>query len=94
MNAAESDDDFGVPDDENPEWTEETFRWAVHNKDFGGFEGALTFLRAREEFLRDAKSVGLERNAFLPFEPTKPGFVERAQAALEQLISLRSHAAE
>jgi hypothetical protein len=87
-------DEFGLPDDENPEWTDESELWSVQNADFGGVFGAVEFLRARKTFFDDARSVGLEREAFLPYEPSKPGFIERATAAIEKLASLRAHAAE
>jgi hypothetical protein len=86
--------DFGVPDEENPEWTDQDELWSVKDADFGGVIGAVEFLRARKVFFDDARSVGLEREAFLAFKPSKPGFVERAQSALERLIKLRTHAAE
>jgi hypothetical protein len=87
-------DDFGVPDDDNPEWTDEDELWSVKDADFGGLLGSVEFLRARKAFFDDAKSVGLERDAFLPYEPSKPGFIERATAAIEKLANLRGHAAE
>lgn len=73
---------YGTPDDENPEWTEETFRWAVKNTDFGGDIHAVhAFLDRRSEIVRAAETLGIPKDTFLPFAPTKPGFEDRVAAA-------------
>jgi hypothetical protein len=82
MNDVVDDEEYGVPDDENPEWTEETFRWSVKAADFGGnIRKVHDFLIRRTEILRAADALGIPREVFLPFEPTKPGFEERLSAS-------------
>ena len=71
----------GVADNDSPEWSEADFAWSVNNADFGGFAGAMAFLRHREEILRAAEAVGIAREAFLPFTPSKPGFEARVAEA-------------
>jgi hypothetical protein len=86
--------EYGVPDDENPEWTEEDFLWAVSGIDFGGFAATHAFLEERGNFLREAEAAGIPRASFLGLEPRKPGFIERATAALEAAARAGRHAAE
>lgn len=76
------------------ELTAEDFSWFVSVADFPDEASALQFLRDRSSFFREAEKIGFEREAFLPFAPTKPGFVERAQAAIETLAQRHKHAAE
>lgn len=94
MNTPQPDSAFGVPDDENPEWSDEDFLWAVRGSDFPSQSALVEFLRLREEFLRQAEALGLARAALLPFEPSKPGFIERATAALAAIAEHGKHAAE
>ena len=84
----------GVPDDENPEWTDEDFLWSVNNADFGGFKAAMAFLVHREEILRAAASKGLNREIFLPLLPSKPGFEDRVADAFGEVMRALPHAAE
>jgi hypothetical protein len=94
MNTPHPDSAFGVPDDDSPEWREDDFLWAVRGADFPDIAAVTDFLRAREAFLRQAEALGLARSALLPFEPTKPGFIERATAALAAIAEHGKHAAE
>ena len=89
------DDEYGTPDEENPEWTDEDFLWAVKARDFDGdILKVHEFLRSRENFLRGAKEAGLPRKAFLALEPQKPGFLNRAAKALSIALESNKHAAE
>ena len=73
------DDEYGTPDEENPEWTDEDFLWAVKARDFDGdILKVHKFLRSRENFLRGAKEAGLPREAFLALEPNMGGDTCRA----------------
>lgn len=81
MNKLVPNDPPGVPDDESPEWTDEDFLWSVRNDDFDNHMAVLDFLTHREEILRAAEAVGIARAAFLPYEPSKPGFEARVAAA-------------
>lgn len=95
MNKPETDGDFGVPDDENPEWTDETFRWAVKTQDFGGdISRVHEFLIRRAEILRAADSLGIPRAIFLPFAPTTPGFEDRIASAFGPFPKAAGLAAE
>ncbi len=86
--------EYGEPDAENPELTEETAAWAVAAQDFDGDIHAVSqFLQDREALLASAEAVGIPRDAFLPFEPNKPGFAERAKVLLN-LSSAEGWAAE
>jgi hypothetical protein len=83
-----SEDEYGTPDDENPEWTDEDFLWSVWAQDFGGDSLRVhAFLTSRENFLREAEAAGLPRIAFLSFDPKRPGFVERASHALSLALA-------
>ena len=76
--------EYGTPDEESPEWTEEQFLWSVSAGDFGGDIQAVTdFLTSRETILRAAEAIGIPRETFLPFEPNKPGFEERAKVLMK-----------
>ena len=88
------DDEYGVPDEENPEITDEQWKWMVRGADFSGFEATHAFLRDREAFLDEAEAAGIPREAFLSLDPNKPGFIERATAALEAAARAGRHAAE
>lgn len=88
------DDEYGTPDEENPEWTDEDFLWAVWAKDFGSYEASVAFLIERQKFLNSVKAAGLPREAFLSLKPTKLGFVERATQVLENALSSAKHGAE
>jgi hypothetical protein len=90
-----NDDDFGTPNDESPEITEEQLVWAVRAKDFTNFEASHAFLMEREDFLKEAAAEGIPREAFLGLEPNKRGFIQRATKALEAAAKAgRMHAAE
>lgn len=87
------EDEYGTPDDENPEWTEEDFRWSVRAQDFGGdILEVHAFLARREGFLRTAEAAGLTRAAFLRFNPKTPGFFERASRGLAQALAAATDA--
>ena len=96
MNATEPDDEYGVPDEESPELTEEFFLWAVSAQDFDGdFMKSNAFLIKRTAFLEAAKAIGFEKEAFLPFQPNKPGFFERVADMSEKLLAaIRADAVE
>jgi hypothetical protein len=68
------------------------WQWFVHAPDFGSTEDVMAFLETRRAFLQAAEDAGFVRETFLPFDPNKPGFIERAEAALETLVA-RSRAA-
>ncbi len=89
-----NDEEDGIPDDESPEWTDEDTLWSVKGADFGGFMAAMKFLQSRAAFLKAAEAAGIERAAFLPFDPSKPGFEERARKAFETFLNATRHAAE
>ena len=73
-----------TPDVDTPDWTDANFRWAVHARDFDGNVFAVTaFLKSRAEFLAKAEAAGIPRDTFLPFDPNRPGFEERAKALLK-----------
>ena len=74
--------------------TDEEWLWAVSGTDNGGFEGTMDFLKARQKFLTAAEDAGFDRAFFLAFQPSKPGFVERAVAALDSVLKKVRHAAE
>ncbi|MEO6298961.1 MAG: hypothetical protein ABIV25_01130 [Paracoccaceae bacterium] len=74
--------------------TDAEYLWIVSGKEHGGFDGVMAFLESRSRFLKSAEEAGFEREVFLSFEPTKPGFVERALAALDSLVKKARHAAE
>jgi hypothetical protein len=88
------DDEFGTPDEENPEWTHEDMLWAVWAPDFGGHDASSAFLLEREKFLDGQKLAGIPRETFLSLEPNKPGFIERATIVLENALKSAKHAAE
>lgn len=76
------------------ELTDGDFVWAVRSEDFGGHLDSVVFLKNREHFFAIAEKLGMEREAFLSFAPSKPGFTERATAAMETIINQARHAAE
>ena len=75
------------------ELTAEDFSWFVSAADFADHFAALQFVKDRNAFFRKAEELGFAREAFLSFEPNKPGFVERATMAADAL-SQSKHAAE
>ena len=74
--------------------TDEEWLWAVASEDFASPLEIHDFLMKRKAFLRAAAAVGIERAAFLSMQPGKPGFLDRAIAALETLLAQSKHAAE
>jgi hypothetical protein len=81
-------------DGECRELTAEDFFWAVKSQDFPNQVSVMQFLRDRSAFFHSAEKLGFEREAFLPFAPNKPGFVERATEAVNALSQHPKHAAE
>ena len=85
-------------DGEAREATEEDFLWAVETSDFASHDEAYAFMLRREELFRAAELIGFERDIFLPFQPSKPGFEDRLRKVLETLLeatrSPAKHAAE
>ncbi len=81
-------------DGEVRELSDEDMLWLVNSADFGGFEAATIFLNNREALLSAAEAVGIAREVFLPFEPSKPGFEDRARQAFEAFLNATRHAAE
>jgi hypothetical protein len=75
--------------------TPEEWAWSVRTEDFGGdtFQ-VVEFLTRRAEILRAAESLGIPREVFLPFAPTKPGFEERIAAAFGPFPKAAGLAAE
>lgn len=70
-------------DDDAPELTSARAAWLVSAADFDGdIERVADFIAARERFLRKAEAIGIPRETFLPFDPTKPGFEERAKVLM------------
>jgi hypothetical protein len=94
MNKPAQDEEFGVPDEENPEWTEDTFRWSVRADDFAGMADVHKFLNNRRDLLKVAEANGIEKDWFLPFEPSKPGFEDRVAKVFEAVLKATRHAAE
>jgi hypothetical protein len=94
MNRPAPDEEFGVPDEENPEWTEDTFRWSVRAVEFKDITEVHSFLKRRSALLRTAAAHGIDREWFLPFEPNKPGFEDRVARAFEAVLKATRHAAE
>ena len=74
--------------------TKEEWKWAVSATDFPDFMSAARFVEERTLFLHAAEQAGIARASFLSFEPNKPGFIERATAALEAAARTGRHAAE
>ena len=81
-------------DGEAREATAEDFLWAVDTADFQNHDVALAFLLRREELFRAAEQAGLEREAFLPLSPGKPGFEDRVAEAFGAVMKTVRHAAE
>ena len=94
MTKIASEPEFGEPDDESPEWTDEDSRWAVRARNFPNHAAAHAFLVRREGFFDTAEAAGISREAFMALEPSKPGFEERAAEALGKLLKFTKHAAE
>ena len=94
MNNLIHDDEYGVPDDENPEVTEEQFRWSVKTEDFADIFASIAFLERRAKVLDAGAAAGLDRDFFWQFQPTKPGFEDRVAAALQSVLASIRHAAE
>ena len=76
------------------ELTDDEWRWAVRDEDFGGLAGSLAFLTRRAEILRVADAAGLPRAAFLHLAPSKPGFEGRVAEAFDAVMKTVRHAAE
>ena len=83
---AKREDDVGIPDEENPEWTEEDFLWAVRHGDFADDQAVIDFLIRRDEILAAAEAQGIAKEAFLGLDPTKPGFEDRVKAAFSAFL--------
>jgi hypothetical protein len=81
-------------DGEARELDADDFLWAVRSEDFGGAAGSAAFLIDREAFFTMAEKLGMDREAFLSFAPSKPGFIERATDAMDALVKQVRHAAE
>ena len=81
-------------DGEAREASAEDFLWAVATADFPNHDAALAFMMRREELLQAAELAGLEREAFLPLAPGKPGFEARVAAAFGAVMKTVRHAAE
>ena len=94
MTIVASEPEFGEPDDESPEWTDEDTRWAVRAWDFPNHAAAHAFLVRREGFFDIAEAAGISREAFMALEPSKPGFEERASVVLDKLLKFTQHSAE
>ena len=87
--------EYGEPDDENPELTDEQMLWRVSPSSFGGnVHASLQFMTEREEFLRTAAAAGVPRETFLPYRPNEPGFMDRARDAFTALPKAMGWAAE
>lgn len=83
-----------LDDDDATELTDAEALWLVDTQDFGGNSlAADQFLMAREKILAAAEAEGIPRETFLPFEPNKPGFEERAKV-LARLPKAMGWAAE
>ena len=78
--------EYGVPDEENPEWTDEDWLWAVRHADFGSHVAVHNFLIRRREILEAAEAAGIPRAAFLELEPNKPGFEDRVKQAFNTFL--------
>lgn len=76
------------------ELSDEEWRWAVRDEDFGGIAGSLVFLTRRAEILRAADIAGIPRTAFLHLFPSKPGFEDRVADAFGAVMKTAKHAAE
>ena len=88
------DHEYGTADEENPELTEEDFLWMVDVRAFPSDRAAHDFNVARWEFLKAAEAAGIPRETFLPFEPNKPGFMDRAREAFTAFPRKMGWAAE
>lgn len=77
-----------------PDLTAAEFAWFVRAQDFPSPEAAQGFLVRREAFLKAAEAAGVPREAFLPFQPGKPGFEDRARKAFTALPRAVGWAAE
>jgi hypothetical protein len=81
--------------DDAAEPTEAEALWAVRSRDFKNDGDATTiFVVEREAFLREAEAAGVPRAAFLPFEPNKPGFMDRAREVFTAFPKAMGWAAE
>ena len=74
-------------DGEAREVTAEDLVWAVETSDFPDHNAALAFLMRRSEIFRAAEAAGLEREVFLPFAPSKPGFEDRVVEAFGAVLN-------
>lgn len=74
--------------------SDEDMAWFVRTQDFPSWEAAHGFIEQREAFLEAAEAAGVPRETFLPFQPGKPGFEERARKAFLALPKAVGWAAE
>jgi hypothetical protein len=63
---------------------EDDLPWFVRAEDFADVAESERFLIAREAFLRSWEARGVTREAFLPFAPAKPGFLDRVREAFRE----------
>lgn len=83
-----------TPDHLSPEWTGENTACAVKVADFGDPVAASQFLLRRERIFRAAEAAGMQREMLTPFQPNKPGFGARVEAAFRQVAGAAGMAAE
>ena len=83
-----------APDDLSPEWTAAQSAWAVKAADFANPVEATKFLLRRERIFRAAAAAGMTTDMLRPFEPDKPGFEARIEAAFRQVAGAAGMAAE
>lgn len=84
------DDDGEARAPTRAEWA-----WFVTVTDFGGdIDRVHEFLIRRSEIMRAAAALGIPKEVFLPFAPTKPGFEERITAAFGPFPKAAGLAAE
>lgn len=89
-----SDMNHGTPDAMNPEWDAYAQSWAVKADDFGGPMGAARFLARRKRIFAEARAQGFPKEMLAGFQPDKPGFEVRVEAAFSRLASVAGTAAE
>jgi hypothetical protein len=75
--------------------TREEWAWFVKNSDFDDdMTKVHAFLIRRAEILRAAEALGIPKDVFLPFAPTKPWFEDRIAAAFGPFPKAAGLAAE
>ena len=62
---------------------EDDLAWFVSRQDFVSDEEMRAFLERRSALVHAAEAAGIPRATFLPFEPSKPGFEERAKRLMD-----------